>query len=147
MALLVCLDLVGELHLDGIELLSTRPATKPGWPGISEPSTALQADGAGHVEAGGGRAIEKARVERNRDRLAGGREGDAGLQLIVEPLGHIVFEQELRMADRRRVGVGESVDRPRARLRVGGERHRIGAAAEALIVDGWRACIRRRRGA
>ena len=112
--MIVGLDLVGELHLDRIELFVDEAGDIAGMAGQGGAGDRLQADGAGHVEPGGGRAIEKAGVERDRDRLAGRRESDAGLQLIVEPLGHVVFEQELRVADRRRLGVGVGVDRPGA---------------------------------
>src|SRR6185437_9236214 len=77
-AFIVSLPFLGELHLDGIERLVNQPGYVAGMAGKLRAIDGLQADRAGDVEPGRRRAIEKAGVERDRDRLAGDGEGDAG---------------------------------------------------------------------
>ena len=136
MALVVGLRLVGELVLDRGELVVGQAGDIAGEAGERRIRDRLEADRAGDVEAGGGRAVEEARVERHVDRLARRRRRLGGLQREIEPLGHIVLEQEFGVADALPLGIGVGVDRPFARRRVGEQRHGDGAAAEALVGDG-----------
>ena len=143
-ALGVGLHLVGELVLDGGELVVGEARDIAGEAGERRVLDRLQADRAGDVEPARRRAVEEARVERELDRLARIDEGLGGLQGEVEPLGNIVLEQELDLADRVALRVGVGLDRPLARGRARQERNREGASAEALVGAGSRACTRRR---
>ena len=134
-ALVVGLDLVGELVLDGGELVVGQAADVTGIADDLGTLDRLEAHRAGDVEAGGRRAVEEFRVERNVDRLARRRGRLGGLQREIEALGDVILEQEFGVADARRLGIGVGVDLPFARRRVGEQRHGQGAAAEPLIGD------------
>ena len=69
-ALVVGLHLVGELVLDRGEFVVGQAGDIAGIAGERRVRDRLEADRAGDVEAGGGRAVEEARVERHVDRLA-----------------------------------------------------------------------------
>ncbi len=104
-ALVVGLDLVGELGLDGGELVVGQAADIAG---IARDLGALdrfQAHRAGDVEAGRRRAIEEFGVERNVDRLARRDRRLGRFQREVEALGDIILEQEFGVPDARRLGI------------------------------------------
>ena len=73
MALVVGLHLVGELVLDGGEIIVGEAGDIAGKAGERRAFDRLQPNGAGDVEPARRRAIEKPRVERELDRLAGSR--------------------------------------------------------------------------
>ena len=135
MALRVGLHLLAELVFDRGEFVVGEAADEAGIARDFRAWHRFQADRAGDVEAAGGRAVEEARIERDLDRLAVGDDLLGGFQREIEPLGHIVLEQESDVADRRRLRVGVGFDRPRPRRRARQQRHGERTSAEALVGD------------
>src|SRR6185437_7613930 len=85
----------------------------------------LQANSAGDVEPARRRAIEEARVERELDRFARIDDRLRRMDSEIEPLGNIVLEQELGVADAVALRVGVGVDRPFPGRRAGQQRYRV----------------------
>ena len=107
-ALGVGLDLIGELDLDGVEIVVGEAGDIAGKASERIACNRLEADRAGHVETARRRAIKEPRVERELDRLSRINIWLGGAQREIEALGNIVLEQELELADAvaLRVGVG-----------------------------------------
>ncbi len=136
MTLGVRLRLVGELVLDGGELVVGEARDIAGEAGEARVLDRLQADRAGDVEPARRRAVEEARVERELDRLARIDEALLRMEGEIEPLGNIVLEQELDLADRFALRVGVGLNRPLSGGRARQERNGECAPAHALVGKG-----------
>ena len=133
MALVVGLNLVGKLVLDCCEIIVGEAGDIAWKTGELRAFDDLQPNGAGDVEAACRRAIEKPRVEREFDGLAGSDDRLRRMESEIEPLGNVVLEHELDPADAVALGIGVSLDRPFARRRTRQQRYRVSAPAEALV--------------
>ena len=136
MALVVGLNLVGELVLDCGEIIVGEAGDIAWKAGELRAFDDLQPNGAGDVEPARRRAIEKPRVEREFDRLAGSDDRLRRMEGEIEPLRNVILEHELDPADAVALGIGVSLDRPFARRRTWQQRYGVGAPAEALVGQG-----------
>jgi hypothetical protein len=134
--LVVSLNLVGKLVLNGGEIIVCEAADIARKAGELAAFDDLQPNGAGDVEPACRRAVEKPRVEREFDRFAGGNDGLRQMQSEIEPLGNVVLKHEFDPPDAVAFGIGISLDRPLARRRTRQQRDPISAAAEALVWQG-----------
>ncbi len=136
MALIVGLDLVGELGFDGGEVVVGEAADVPRIACERRAHDRLQPDGAGDVEPASRRAVQEPRVERELDRLAGNNDRTGWMQGEIEPLGNIVLEQEIDLADAVALRVGVGLDRPLARCGARQQRDGQSASAKPLVGQG-----------
>ena len=96
----------------------------------------LDDDLARDVELGAGRAVEIAR--RDVDLRPAGRRASAGVfgvSVTSSRSGHVVLDEEARLADGRALRVGVGADAPGAVHGAGEERQREGPSAETLVLD------------
>ena len=80
------------------------------------------------------RAIEIARIDIHLGRLVSADRRLHRRELQIDALGHIILDEEGRVADRFALGIGVDLETPCAALRAGDQRQRIGSAAEPLIL-------------
>ena len=135
MTLRVGCHLVGELGLDGGEVVVGEARDIAGKAGERPARDRLQADRPGDVEPACRRAVEEARLEREPNGLAGRDVRPFGLEGEIEPLGDVILEQEAGLADRIALRVGVGLYGPLARSRPWQQRHGEGASAETLVGD------------
>ena len=136
MALVVGLNLVGELVLDCGEIIVGEAGDIAWKAGELRAFDDLQPNGAGDVKPARRRAIEKPRVEREFNGLAGSDDRLRRMEGEIEPLRNIILEHELDPADAVALGIGVSLDRPFARRRTWQQRYGVSAPAEALVGQG-----------
>ena len=136
MALVVGLNLVGELVLDCGEIIVGEAGDIAWKTGEFRAFDDLQPNGAGDVKPACRRAVEKPRVEREFNGLAGSDDRLRRMEGEIEPLRNIILEHELDPANAVALGIGVSLDRPFARRRTWQQRYGVSAPAEALIGQG-----------
>ena len=133
MALVVGLNVIGKLVLDGGEIIVGEAGDIAWKTGKRRAFDNLQSNGAGDVEPARRRAIEKPRVEREFDGFAGSDDRLRRMESEIEPLGNVILEHELDPADAVALGIGVSLDRPFACRGTWQQRYGVGAPAEALV--------------